>query len=99
MKIKKNGVTINLTESDLKRIVKKQLNEEEWDSGPEPISSSEFMDLVKDNLTNESVTKFIFVSPKKSQLYFDLMPDKDVVFVFDRNTNLEREAPSFIVKY
>ncbi len=55
--------------------------------------------LVKDNLTNESVTKFIFVSPKKSQLYFDLMPDKDVVFVFDRNTNLEREAPSFIVKY
>ena len=28
MKIKKNGKTINLTESDLKRIVKKTLNEE-----------------------------------------------------------------------
>jgi hypothetical protein len=28
MRIKKNGKTINLTESDLKRIVKKTLNEE-----------------------------------------------------------------------
>ena len=28
MKIKKNGKTINLTESDLKRIVKKTLNEQ-----------------------------------------------------------------------
>ena len=44
MKIKKNGTVINLTESDLKRIVKKSLLKEEtmeWDFSEERIEKDE----------------------------------------------------------
>jgi len=42
MKIKKNGKVIRLTESDLKKIVNRTLNEQSWDEGESrPVSFTE----------------------------------------------------------
>ena len=59
MKIKKNGEIINLTESDLKRIVKKSLLKEEtmeWDYSQKKPSETNLTKQDEDNMIHLGVT-------------------------------------------
>ena len=70
MKIKKNGKVINLTESDLRRIVKKVIKEQESDTTPvgdELSASSKIAPILKDYVDNPSKgvsVEFLFKSDK-----------------------------------
>ena len=60
MKIKKNGVTINLTESDLKRIVKSQM-----------INEQHFKKIVKDT-SKALLVKTAGFTPKQEEVINDI---------------------------